>query len=71
MTVDTSRCLTDTIVEENQAFEWFITVTGAKVGELSLLTSKGLELPSAGPLWPRLEVKTDRGISMVPDIMVR
>jgi antitoxin VapB len=69
--VDTNRCLTDTTVEDNQAFEWFVTVTGAKVGELSLLTSNGLELPSAGPSWPCLEVKTDRGIFKVPDIMVR
>jgi len=69
--VDATRCLTDKQVQLNQAFDWFITVTGAKVEELTLLTSNGPKIVSLGSHWPRLEIQTDQGVFFVPDLMIR
>jgi len=68
---DPVRCQTDTAVQENQAFDWFITVTGAKVEELTLLTHNGVELASSSPAWPGIPVKTDSATIMLPDLYVR
>ncbi|MDK2980576.1 MAG: hypothetical protein PWQ55_923 [Chloroflexota bacterium] len=70
--VDAGRCLTDKVVQVNQPYEWFITVTGTKMGELSLMTPAGLEIASfASSTWPGLEVPTGEGSLVVPDLMVR
>ena len=42
--VDAGRCLTDKVVQVNQPYEWFITITGTKMGELALLTEDGFEI---------------------------
>ena len=70
--VDAGRCLTDKVVQVNQSFEWFITITGTKMGELALLTEKGLEISSyIHSSWPGMEVETPLGNIVVPDLMVR
>jgi Xaa-Pro dipeptidase len=69
--VDAGRCLTETTVEENQSFDWFITVAGAKVEELALLTADGVELPSAGEDWPCVQANTPSVILRLPDLYVR
>ena len=69
--VDAGRCLTDKVVQINQPYEWFITVTGTKMGELSLMGEAGLEIASfASSTWPGLEVSTDQGSLVVPDLLV-
>ncbi|MGA2111626.1 MAG: M24 family metallopeptidase [Anaerolineales bacterium] len=67
--VDATRCLTDKVVQVNQPFEWFITITGTKVGELALLTKSGLEIASQGNHWPTYFVETDNGVVEVPGLM--
>lgn len=39
----------------NQAYDWFITITGVKVEELSINTSKGREVVSVSGKWPTKE----------------
>jgi len=56
--VDALRCLTPTKVQVNQAFDWFITVTGAKVEELVLLSENGIEIPSFQSPWPVFQSDT-------------
>ena len=56
---------------ERQAFDYFITITGAKVEELALLTEAGVEVPSLGPGWPVREVETPSGVIAMPDMLVR
>jgi Xaa-Pro dipeptidase len=68
--VDAERCLTDTCVQEDQAFDWFITITGAKVEELALLTSRGVEIASQARGWPSLQVSTEQGPLTVPALWV-
>jgi Xaa-Pro dipeptidase len=54
-----------------QAYDYFITVTGAKFEELTLLTKKGVEIASMGPGWPTRRVPTARGEIELPDMLVR
>ena len=68
---DGSRALTEKRVQINQPYEWFITVTGTKTGELSMLTEDGFEISSyINSSWPGLNVSTSHGDICVPDIMV-
>jgi len=63
--------LTEKVVQKNQPFEWFITITGTKVGELALLSEKGLEIPSYDrSSWPGKSVQTPKGELVFPDIMI-
>ena len=69
--VDAGRCMTDKVIQVNQPYEWFITITGTKMGELSLLTENGLEISSFQKSdWPGMEVKTPKGEIVVPDLLV-
>jgi Xaa-Pro dipeptidase len=68
--VDAERCLTDSCVQFDQAFDWFITVTGAKVEELALLTGGGVEIASQAGGWPSLQVPTEQGPFSVPALWV-
>jgi len=54
-----------------QAYDYFITVTGAKFEELMLLTERGVEISSLGPGWPVRSVRTARGECEIPDILIR
>ena len=71
LVVDTNRNQTETCLQKNQAFDWFVTVTGAKVEELSLLTDSGFELASRGSIWPGIEVSTAQGSVEVPGLWIR
>ena len=65
------RSATDLRVEAGTAFDWFITVQGIQVEELSLLTGSGLEIASLGERWPRACIETAGGPVVVPDLWVR
>jgi Xaa-Pro dipeptidase len=69
---DPSRCLDPAArAVSGQAYDYFITLTGAKFEELTLLTEKGVEFASLGPGWPARNVWTPSGIIQVPDVMIR
>jgi Xaa-Pro aminopeptidase len=69
--VDGGRCLTDKVVQVNQPYEWFITVTGTKMGELSLMTANGLEISSyLSSTWPGMTIQTEKSSISVPDLLV-
>ncbi len=58
-------------IGENEAYDWLITVPGTKSEELSLLTDRGVEIPSVVGNWPTLQFFTG-GISIrLPDIFER
>jgi Xaa-Pro aminopeptidase len=60
------RSRTDLCVELNSAFDWFQTVQGIQVEELSLLTADGLEVASIGAEWPTMMFNDIR----LPDMWV-
>jgi Xaa-Pro aminopeptidase len=69
---DPARCLDlRARAVERQAFDYFITITGAKFEELMLLTETGVEFASIGEGWPVKPVQTVRSQIVVPDILVR
>jgi len=55
----------------DQAYDYFVTITGAKAEELFLLTDGGVEVASAGPRWPLRRIETARGAVEYPDMLVR
>jgi Xaa-Pro aminopeptidase len=72
--VDPTRCTKpEARVVEGQSYGYFITITGAKVEELMILTEDGVELASLPPdaEWPTRVVQTPMGDFTVPEIMVR
>jgi len=50
--VDAQPIINNEAVVERIAYDWFITVTGAKVEELSISDPKGAKLLSATGVWP-------------------
>jgi antitoxin VapB len=54
-----------------QAYDYFVTITGAKAEELFLLTEAGVEVASAGAGWPLRQVETAGGVVAYPDILIR
>jgi antitoxin VapB len=69
--VDSTRNQTNKTVQCPQPFAWFTTVKGAKVEELSILTSNGPEIASMGEGWPALQVDTESGKYSVPGMLIR
>lgn len=69
---DPTLCLNEQAkVGVNQAFDWFITITGVKVEELSITTAHGPEVVSMSGLWPAKEYESrGRGIPL-PQILLR
>jgi antitoxin VapB len=69
---DPTRCTDpDARVVECQAYDYFITITGAKFEEFMLLTEDGVEFASLGPNWPKRTVETPNGNLAVPDVLIR
>lgn len=69
---DLSRCMNpEARVVERQAYDYFITITGAKFEELTLLTEDGVEIVSLGHGWPARNVQTPDGEIVVPDVLIR
>jgi len=69
--VDVSQNQTDNVIRAPQPYSWFTTIRGAKVEELSILTTGGLEIASLGDHWPTISVETEKGSILVPDMLVR
>jgi hypothetical protein len=69
---DAARCLNpEARVVERQAYDYFITVTGAKFEEFTLLTEHGVEIASQGSGWPMRNIDTPNGAIAVPDVLIR
>jgi antitoxin VapB len=69
--VDGARSMTKKVVQSPQPFSWFITVPGAKVEELTLLSPAGKEIVSLQGNWPTLQVETAQGPISVPGMLIR
>lgn len=69
---DPVRCLdAEPRAVERQAYDYFITITGAKYEECTLLTEDGLESVSLGDSWPTRRLRTPHGKTEVADVLVR
>ena len=69
---DASVCgKSDTEVVLNQAYDWFITITGTKVEELSINTAKGIEVLSAVGRWPVGEYSFNGQSFKLPEILMK
>ena len=69
--VNAANCLRNTRVKIGTTFEWFITVPGAKIAELSLLSEKGLEILSCGSGdWPLVDIKINESQMKIPGIYI-
>jgi Xaa-Pro dipeptidase len=71
VTVDVSQNQTENVIRAPQPYSWFTTIRGAKVEELSILTSAGVEIASFGKHWPAISVETEAGPYLVPGMLVR
>jgi len=58
-------------ISANQAYDWFITITGVKVEELSINTGDSREVCSASGQWPTKRYSCDGQVFGLPQILVR
>lgn len=58
-------------VSENQAFDWFITITGAKVEECSITTNGEPQVVSTTGLWPSRVHKVNGVAVTLPEILMK
>lgn len=69
---DPTLCLNQQAkVSVNQAFDWFITITGVKVEELSITIAQGPEVISMSGLWPAKEYEVNGRKIPLPQILLR
>ncbi len=61
----------DSEVVLNQAYDWFITITGVKAEELSINTAKGREVPSVAGRWPVKEYSFNGQTFKLPQILMK
>ena len=59
------------LISSSQAFDWFITITGSKVEELSLNTQGKQEIVSVTGLWPVKKYSYNNKTFELPDILIR
>lgn len=58
-------------VSINQPYDWFVTITGAKVEELGLNSSKGTEFVSVAGHWPVREYEVGGQLFKLPQILIK
>jgi Xaa-Pro dipeptidase len=68
---DVSQNQTDHAIRAPQPYSWFTTIRGAKVEELCMLTTEGIEILSFGANWPAIIVDTEHGPYTVPGMLIR
>jgi antitoxin VapB len=70
--IDTNVCMDPNAkIELYQPFDWFITITGVKVEELTLITPKGLEVCSVTGIWPTKRYEFDTCVFDLPVIFYK
>lgn len=58
------------VLQNNETYDWFITLPGAKTEELTLLTEKGVEILSLTYRWPGKEFYANGKTFIQPDLLV-
>ena len=72
MVADPTLCMNpENIVCENQAYDWFITITGVKVEELGINTGNCRDIPSVSGKWPSKEYHFNGSSFRLPVILNR
>lgn len=64
------RSLTDMRIIRNQAFDWYATLPGIMIEELSILGENGVEIPSLGEKWPLRSFGNAGSEILLPDVFV-
>lgn len=65
------RIATAAISMCNQAFDWFVTITGVKVEELSINTNEGIEICSIRDNWLTKQYEYNGKAFNLPQILCR
>lgn len=69
---DPTRCRDPhTFIEMGQAFNWYITISGAKVEETILVGERGPEIISQNGIWPLREIESNSKRFLLPDILIQ
>lgn len=68
---DAYRCFSDQKIQTDQVFDWFQTVHGLQVEELSLLSNQGLEILSLGVDWPLETISWEEERIDLPTIWIK
>jgi Xaa-Pro dipeptidase len=63
------RCETELKIVNDQAYDWYATMPGVMIEELSVLGENGLEIPSLGTNWP-LHAFDNGSEILLPEILV-
>jgi len=58
-------------IQENQAFAWNPTITGAKIEDTIIVDANGFEVLTKSADWPMISVMIDGRTYLQPDILVR
>lgn len=58
-------------IQENQAFAWNPTITGAKVEDTIIATGNGIEVITVSEDWPTISIMINGKIYQQPDILIR
>lgn len=68
---DAYRCFTDQSVQARQSFDWFLTIHGLQVEELTLWGDAGLEILSSGLRWPLTPITWNGKTFQLPTLYVK
>lgn len=58
-------------ITETEAFEWFITVSGAKTAELTVKDGETISVASSTGLWPSTDITRHGQTFPIPEILLR
>jgi Xaa-Pro aminopeptidase len=69
---DSSLCLDDSaVIQERQAFNWFITITGANTEDTMITTERGPELLTCTGRWPLKRIEVEGLKLELPQVLVK
>jgi Xaa-Pro aminopeptidase len=69
---DSSLCLdASAVIQERQAFNWFITITGANTEDTMITAEKGPELLTCTGRWPMRRIELEGRALELPDLLVK
>ena len=72
MVNDSGKCLDqDAVITDRQTFNWYITITGAKVEETFLTTEKEKTILSSTGLWPLKRYEVNGNAFDLPQIYIK
>lgn len=70
MVSDPTLCMDkQNVLVGNQAYDWFITITGTKGEELTLNVDGAVEVPTVNGIWPMKTYRRNNVSVQLPDIM--